>query len=312
MNYKEAFEILEIDLIEIDYTDITLQLLKQKYHKLALQHHPDKNGNTISAKEKFQNINEAYSYLKREINILNPIKEEEDDDNTKSFFATEEFIYTTFLNLFLKDNKYNEMFCEIIKKIIINCKNISSQLFENIDKESLLEIYRFLSKYKSVFHLNESILNKMREIIVEKYKDITIYNLNPSITDLLDNNLYKLYINNKLYLVPLWHNELYFDNELIVLCEPELDKNITIDEYNNINIDIEICFKELQNILFNSVDKNITFFVGKKEFKIKLDLLHIKKQQYYKIKKEGLVKINDNDIFDISEKSDIIVSIHFY
>ena len=69
MNYKTALEILEIDMFEKKYSDINLEYLKKQYHKLALQNHPDKNGNTKESKEKFQAINEAYEYLKREINF---------------------------------------------------------------------------------------------------------------------------------------------------------------------------------------------------------------------------------------------------
>ena len=42
MNCKLAYEILEMDeVVELD-----LKYLKKQYHKLALLHHPDKNGNT--------------------------------------------------------------------------------------------------------------------------------------------------------------------------------------------------------------------------------------------------------------------------
>ena len=37
---------------------------------MALQNHPDKNGNTPESNEKFRQINEAYNYLKREIKII--------------------------------------------------------------------------------------------------------------------------------------------------------------------------------------------------------------------------------------------------
>ena len=72
MNYKEDFDILEIDSSEVKYSDITLKLFKKKYHKLALQHHPDKNDNTDESTEKFKQINEAYTFLKSEIKYLNP------------------------------------------------------------------------------------------------------------------------------------------------------------------------------------------------------------------------------------------------
>ena len=65
MNYKEAFDLLEIDLTEVKYCDISPEYLKKQYRKLALKNHPDKNGNTTESNEKFQKINEAYNYLKR-------------------------------------------------------------------------------------------------------------------------------------------------------------------------------------------------------------------------------------------------------
>jgi curved DNA-binding protein CbpA len=310
MNYTNAFKILEIDLYDLDYTEINLNLLKKKYHKLALQNHPDKNGNTIESKEHFQKINEAYSYLKREI------KFEEENLDDVDVNCKDEFMYINILYSFLKDNKYNDLICKLIKEIILNYKNISLQLFEKIDKETLLDIYIFLSKYKNILHFNQSIIDNIKEIINYKYKEIIIYNLNPNINDLLENNIYKLFIkesqqnNKKLYLVPLWHNELYFDNELIVLCEPELPENISIDENNNIYVTIEICIEKLKNLIFEN--KNYFFQldkINKKVFEIQVDKLLFKKQQYYKIKKEGISKINENDIFDISEKADIIINI---
>ena len=39
MNYKDAFKILEIEQNNINYNDISLEYLKKKYHKLALQNH---------------------------------------------------------------------------------------------------------------------------------------------------------------------------------------------------------------------------------------------------------------------------------
>ena len=83
MNYKDAFEILEIDLTEIGYNDISLEYLKKQYRRLALKNHPDKNGNTFESNEKFKKINEAYHYLKREIKHINPEDLEEENHNSE-------------------------------------------------------------------------------------------------------------------------------------------------------------------------------------------------------------------------------------
>ena len=53
MNLQEALQIMKIDN---GFSHLSLDTLKKKYHKLALIHHPDKNGNSIEAKEKFQKL----------------------------------------------------------------------------------------------------------------------------------------------------------------------------------------------------------------------------------------------------------------
>ena len=58
------------------------------------------------------------------------------------------------------------------------------------------------------------------------------------------------------------------------------------------------------------LDGKIIFNIGKKEFNIPVNKLYMKKNQYYRIKNEGLSKINENDIYDVSSKSDIVVNIN--
>jgi DnaJ-class molecular chaperone len=308
MNHKEAFHLLEIDVDNIDFKDITIEYLKKKYHKLALQNHPDKNGNTTESNEKFQKIKEAYDYLKREIKYLNST-----DFETKKEDESSTSLYFDILQIFMKsmmDGKYTEIITTIVNDIVIGCKKVSLKLFDDLDKDTLVGVYVFLSKHRYVLHLTEEIIEEIRKIVIQKYDNVEIYKLNPSINDLLNNNVYKLYVDDQLYLVPLWFNELYFDgsgNEIIVLCEPELDKNIKIDEDNNIYIEIETnnSYDLLQN------NKDIIFNLGDKVFTIPISNLYIRKEQFYRIKNEGLTKVNDDDIYNVTEKSDIIVKITF-
>jgi hypothetical protein len=208
------------------------------------------------------------------------------------------------------EGKYTEVFSKIINDILKGYKNISIKLFDELSKDMTLEVYAFLSKYRSTFNLNEEILEKVKDIVLQKFNKVEVYKLNPSINDLLNNNVYKLYVDEDLFFVPLWHNELYFENlnrEIIVFCEPELPENIKIDDDNNIYYEFTIFFNELENLIVNN-DK-IKINIGDKTFEIELSLLFIKKEQFYKIKKQGLTKIKENSIYDVSSKGDIIVKI---
>jgi hypothetical protein len=49
--------------------------------------------------------------------------------------------------------------------------------------------------------------------------------------------------------------------------------------------------------------------IGEKEFKIPVSQLHMKQEQYYRIKNEGISKIK-KDMCDVAERSDIIVKIN--
>lgn len=308
MNYKEAFNVLEIDLSEVCYNDISINYLKKQYRKLALKNHPDKNGNTLESNEKFKQINEAYNYLKKEIktdtnNYSDSDINENDSDNTSSLYfdILKEFMKTVF------EGKYNEILTKIVNDIMITGKKISIKLFDDLDKDTTLNIYNFLSNNRYTLHLNEDILNVIRNIVVQKYDNVEIYTLNPNINDLLNNNVYKLHINEELFLVPLWHNELYFDSsncEIIVICNPDLTDNITIDDDNNICIKINL-FDVYEKILNNSP---IIINIGDKSFEIPISQLYMKREQIYRVKNAGLSKIK-NDIYDISEKTDIIVNI---
>ena len=313
MNYKNAFEILEINFEITKYEDLTLEYLKKQYRKLALKNHPDKNGNTHESNEKFKQINEAYNYLKREIKYLdkdklsnNDIKPEEDEFSSSS-------LYSDILKGFMKtvfEGKYNELLTKIVNDIITAGKKTSVKLFDDLDKDTTFNIYTFLSNNRYVLHLSQEILDIIRDIVVKKYDNVEVYKLNPSINDMINNNLYKLYVHDELFLVPLWHNESYFDGsgcEIMVICEPELPNGITIDDDNNLIVIHTINAKnELPEMLINNTP--LTLIIGDKNHSISLCNLYIKREQIYRIKNQGLSKIK-KDIYDVSEKTDIIVKI---
>lgn len=312
MNLEEAFNILEIDFICINVWDLNLEYLKKKYRKMALKHHPDKNGNTEESNEKFKKINEAYNYLKNEIAFLkkNDTFVNLDDDTSDDT----QNIYMNVLKNFIKsvmDGNYIELIAKIVNDILIAGKNMSLKIFEDLDKDTALNIYVFLSKYKTTLHFTDELLERVRQLVLNKYENVVIYKLNPSINDLINNNIYKLYIEDELYLVPLWHYESYYDGsgcEIIAICDPDLPDNMSIDDNNNLIVEIELsAYNDLPNMLLN--EKQIKFNVGDKLLHINPSELLMKKEQYCCLKNEGLTRIK-KDMYDISDRSDIFVKIN--
>jgi DnaJ-class molecular chaperone len=299
MDLEEALHIFEIENV----SNLSQESLKKRYHKLALQNHPDKNGNTPESTQYFQRIQHAYEVLKREISIINNYTElGEEHINLNSG-------YTAILHLFIDGilkGKYNEFLSNIVKDIVSGCKEISLKLFEDMNKEQSLAVYNFIVKYKTLLRLTDNTLDKVREILLDKYKDMQIYVLNPSINDLFQNNVYKLDIDNKLYFVPLWHSELHFESDIVVKCNPELPENMEIDEDNNLVITerIPITFSLLN-------EKTRIIKIGNNSVELPLDQLFLRPVQTHVLRKKGISKILDADIYNIDEKADIIIKIIF-
>jgi hypothetical protein len=317
MNLQEALQIMKI---EYGFTNLSVDTLKKKYHKMALIHHPDKNGNSIEAKEKFQKLGEAYELLKKELEYMNQTTTKVDNDDPVFNNNPGSDGYSFFLNMFLQNivtGQYSEGVQSIIRDIVSGCKEISLKMFDKMDRETSLYVYNFIIKYKDLFHLNDSILNTVKEIILEKFKDIQIFTLNPSIDDLFENNVYKLEYNSNLYFVPLWHGEVYFDavandtvnsdvKEIIVKCMPELPDHISIDENNNIYINVNVKFG-----ISLIHDKITTILVGKKRYEIPNEELYCKQNQNYIFKNKGISQIDEHDMYNIKKKGDVVVRINF-
>ena len=363
MDIQSALHLLDIDdFTRGNYTKVTYDYVKRKYHKMALKCHPDKNGNTKEATQRFQRITNAYNYLITELELKTEFNEYEDKDINDEFVSSSSFkdnendsqMYTSLLSVFLAgilnvDTKtMPDLLVRIVKDIVLNgTKVISTKIIDDLDKEKSLELYNFLNKYKHILYITPETLEFVSSLIKEKYKNDRVYILNPSIDDLLDNNIYKLYVDEQLYLAPLWHNELYFEdpdkNDIIVLCVPQLPEDITIDENNNIHCNLLVAFeKEMLLHLCTSKtptksadlsDKGNSYHalekcegvnqkqpqnvlnvnIGKHVFNIPIDKLYMKKEQKYVIKGQGISHIFENDIYNQTNhgKSDIIVSISF-
>lgn len=321
MNIQIALDILEISLDKIELIHLDKEYIKKKYHKMALKWHPDKNDDSIST-DKFQKINEAYEYLLNEIQLINFDKDNNSNTSNpfvSSFDSKESKIYIDILNTFISSllkGTYNELFMKIVKEIVLGYNTLSlsylRNIFEELDKQKSIELYQLLYKYSDILYITNETLEFVSVIIKEKYKNDRVFILKPSLKDLIEHNIYKLYIDEQLYLVPLWHNELYFDtpdgSELIVLCQPKLPSNISIDENNNIYCETTIKIGSELSYLIKEKDF-VSIEVGEKWFSIPLNKLYLKEEQLYRFNSQGIAQISEKDIYNVSNKSDIIVKI---
>ena len=332
MDLNKALTILEIEQL----TNLTEEYIKKKYHKLALINHPDKNGNSLESTNKFQEISEAYDFLLKELHTINGSTNNSDTyaqgsnafvSSTQQEESNSKYIYllSLFINSIIEGpNSWNkETIKNIIKEIVtlglkqVSCeKNIYlEKIFTELDKDSSLEVYSFICKYKHILHISNDTLEFVSSLIKKKYKNDRVFILNPSIGDLLDSNIFKLYVDEELYLVPLWHNELYFDtksldelnnSEIIVLCDPELKEDLVIDEDNNIHVTLDI---ECTNLLDIMNKGSYSLVIGDRSFIIPINDLYMKKEQIYKFVGQGIANVIENDMYNISCKGDIIVKI---
>jgi hypothetical protein len=314
-DFQDALNELNISLDEIELTKINKEYIKKKYHKLALKWHPDKNDNKY-AKEKFQKINKAYAYLLNEFRYLDEEDNKDNKDNN-DYVSKDAHLYIHILGEFIcsltNKQSYNDILLTIAKEISLGYEAITltylRKKFEELDKQKAIDLYQILFKYKDILYISNDTLELIRFIVTEKVENNKVFILKPSLKDIIEHNIYKLYVDGQLYLVPLWHNELYFDapnnTEIIVLCQPNLPTNITIDENNNIyyDISIKLDIDFIKNNRFVSID------IGEKWFSIPVNKLYLKEEQIYVLKNQGIARILEKDIYNVCFKGDILVKI---
>ena len=143
-----ALDLLDIDQ-KIPCINLTHEYVKRKYHKMALRLHPDKNGNTIEATQKFQRINEAYTYLVSEFVSSSDSTEDNLNQNNPEQ-TTNDNMYTSLLSVFLSSilqvnsKIVSDLLVKVIKDIVINLIMIMILIVsaEHPDEEHILHYFQ--------------------------------------------------------------------------------------------------------------------------------------------------------------------------
>ena len=281
MNRQTAIKILKLNT---NYTD---EELKKQYRLMALKYHPDKN-NSDTANEDFQNIQQAYTFLLE-------LSNSKDDNLCKNVESYDEML-KCLVNLIIKSKFSLKLLLQIDIEVLELMIKVMNTYLEN-------------GNWNTYFEHIEKIKTEIENIIQERKQDIEIIVLEPSLKDLFEQKIFCLKRNENMFLVPLWHSEMIFNDisgNFIVKCCPVLPEHIDIDENNN----IVICIKyEIGKLLEN---EEIIFNIDNKEMRIDIDKLKIKREQRYIILEQGIPRINVKDFKHNLVISDVIVNIELY
>ena len=294
MIISEACSILKINI------PFSKRELKTKYYKAALKYHPDKNKDDPNSKEEFQKILAAYECLSKEI----------DDD--EHYIHKEDVSYDNILRKFVyyATGNNSSQIEPIIHMITKKCSTIPMKILNTLDKKTLYKIYDYVTTYSDIIGISDEWVNSIEKLLKTKCKNDNIYILNPTINDLFEDVIYKLEVND-VYYVPLWHEEVEFEENttdnvkktVIVRCVPDLPDYIYLDHHNNVNVNISLQISD-------AFKKDcIKVVVGEKVFKIPTKKLYIRPIQTYTFYEEGISKINSNDIYNCTTRGDIIIHI---
>lgn len=327
INFNNSLIILELDkkYNVNNITKLSYNELKKQYHILALNYHPDKN-NENDSKEHFQNINSAYKFLKNIIknnyeNIQNERNIDSDEEDINEFENTKYYeLIINFINIMIAKNE--DINIDQVNDFKNDCKdyiyNIIEKILNKLNLHVLQEIYKILinlnnnaNNNNSNININERLKNIIIEIINNRLKDFNYYIINPKLNNIINSEVYILEIDNNSVYIPLWHNELNYENNIIHI-DPILNTNIEIDDHNNIHYKHYDSFENFINLIKENKDDfpHIEIIIDKYNLAIPINELNFKKYQTYIFKEIGIPKINTKNIFENNNKANIIIHIH--
>ena len=284
-----------LHILKLPNKNFTSEELKKQYRKMALKLHPDKNKNDSNATKAFQDVTSAYQLLQGHSNDMEEIK-----------FKDYNNLFEDFVNDYKPVNISDSDIINICKLAISAGEKQLHKFINSMDFNTILDIYNFLCDYREIFCVSNKYLMVIRDVLNTKKENCNLMLLYPSLDDIYKSNISKINYNDECYFVPLWHSEVIFDIEkrqLTVKCIPDLPKHISIDNNNNLMVNITT---SITSLLQKCI---ITFNIGDKIFEINAHELKIKEHQIYIIKNKGIPLIIQDEIYNNELLGDIIIFI---
>ena len=289
MDYYKACKILDLN------TTFKSNELRHNYYTSALKYHPDRNPDT-EATENFQEILEAYTYLKNYSDL-----DKTDLDSPSSYTD----LLEQFMSGIIGKNLDTSKFLPLLQN---ECTKISLELLKQLPKSTIMQLQKFTCQYADILNINAEVVDALNTVVSDHTKNDSIIVLKPTLENLLNDEVYKVCFKNETYCIPLWHHELVYDlsdNLLVIECEPMLPDYISLDNYNNLYINISTSVSTLIN------QTNIDICIGDNKYVVPVQALYLRKFQRYRINGQGISLINTKEIFNVDTRANIFVDIRF-
>jgi hypothetical protein len=267
MDYDEAKRLLDIE-------NISYKELRSKFKEKILLHHPDKRGNS----EDFIKVREAYEFLLN--NIDKECAEDSQGRNVTNMYD------------FLRDH--------LSKVSLDDIKNIYTMFYNGEKYELLHKFQDFLIKNADKIQLSEQLMSMFKKASERKSRKIVL--LQPSLTDLLGSNVYKMALMDSVINVPLWHDELVYeinDVEYLIKIIPALDPHINILD-DSLVFDLHYSIRDIWTL-------NCVYFYEGLWFD--KSQLHLTDKQQLILYGQGLPLINTKNVYDTKRCGNIILNI---
>lgn len=324
MNHSNASKILNFK----EGTLLDKKTIKQQYLKCALKSHPDKNKGKDTSEE-FQKVKEAYDYLNKHIDTQ---FEKEKDWFETIYLFFDKILETPFFSHLNKEQKlhistFSKNLCEKNKTMIAEKTIIVLQKMQKYI--TILKTQPQPFKQQPFSHFtNNTKTSKIK-------KNIIVVTLNPSLKNVLNDQIFKFTQDDKHYLIPLWCKSVKYvmspNIEIIVKCVPKLKQNIVSVLTNQLNIknnsfvddftiinhfgvdknnNLHICVKYEINHIWNKMF--LVIFLENRKYIICTSTLFFKEKQTVIFKKSGISCCDENNLFDTSNKADVLIHVTLF
>jgi len=263
MEYNKAIDILGLPELHTD------SQLRKNYHLKALQFHPDKcSGDDESRAQsaaRFREVHEAYKYL---TNTWSPPHYRPNKRGYTNTLAECLGLFNITINA--------DQARRLVTMIEDKCHSMSLQVLRDMSLGMIIDLHRFLMQHQVKLGISTNMLLKIEEVLQEKAQTNTVVIVHAEIDNLMNQEMYILKGEDGNHLVPLWHPTTHIqrkNEDVIVLCVPVLPPNVTLDDKNDIHVNICIQINSLLD------SRSIDVRVGTKTFKVLTSKLRVTRHQ---------------------------------